>query len=111
PWSETRIKRVQPAGSRPDSRPPLLELLTQVEHYNWAAIVATAVVIAVVATGTVIAFRRYRSSDTINGAHCRMFVALGSLGAVMTIAMALLFVAAVVAVVDPGEALLGVVGL
>ncbi len=35
-----------------DSRPPLLELLTQVEHYNWAAIVATAVVIAVVATGT-----------------------------------------------------------
>jgi hypothetical protein len=94
-----------------DSGPPLLELLTQVEHYNWAAIVATAVVIAVVATGTVIAFRRYRSSDTINGAHRRMFVALGSLGAVMTIAMALLFVAAVVAVVDPGEALLGVVGL
>lgn len=94
-----------------DSRPPLLKLLTQVEHYNWAVIVATAVVIAVVATGTVIAFRRYRSSDTTNGAHCRMFVALGSLGAVMTIAMALLFVAAVVAVVDPGEALLGAVGL
>jgi hypothetical protein len=40
-----------------------------------------------------------------------MFVALGSLGAVMTIAMTLLFVAAVVAVVDPGEALLGAVGL
>ncbi|MBT2271160.1 hypothetical protein [Rhodococcus qingshengii] len=94
-----------------DARPPLLELLTQVEHYNWAAIVATAVVIAVVATGTVAAFRRYTSSDTTNGAHCRMFVALGSLGAVMTIAMALLFVAAVVAVVDPGEALLGAVGL
>lgn len=94
-----------------DSRPPLLELLTQVEHYNWTAIVATAVVIAVVATGTVVALRRYRSSDTTNGAHRRMFVALGSLGAVMTIAMALLFVAAVVAVVDPGEALLGAVGL
>ncbi|MDV6260080.1 hypothetical protein [Rhodococcoides yunnanense] len=91
-----------------DSRPPLLELLTQVEHYNWAVIVATAVVIAVVATGTVIAFRRYRSAD---GAHRRMFVALGSLGAVMTIVMALLFIAAVVAVVDPGEALLGAVGL
>ncbi|MDI9894181.1 hypothetical protein QM797_05535 [Rhodococcus sp. IEGM 1381] len=91
-----------------DSRPPLLELLTQVEHYNWAVIVATAVVIAVVATGTVIAFRRYRSSD---GAHRRMFFALGSLGAVMTIVMALLFIAAVVAVADPGEALLGAVGL
>ncbi|WP_196248486.1 hypothetical protein [Rhodococcoides fascians] len=91
-----------------DSRPPLLELLTQVEHYNWAVIVATAVVIAVVATGTVIAFRRYRSA---NGAHRRMFVVVGSLGAVMTIAMALLFVAAVVAVVDPGAALLGAVGL
>lgn len=35
------------------------ELLTQVEHYNWAVIVATAVVIAIVGTGTVIAFRRY----------------------------------------------------
>lgn len=91
-----------------DSRPPLLELLTQVEHYNWAVIVATAVVIAVVATGTVIAFRRFGSAD---GPRRRMFVALGSLGAVMTIVMALLFVAAVVAVVDPGEALLGAVGL
>ncbi|MGF0311771.1 hypothetical protein [Rhodococcus sp. IEGM1428] len=91
-----------------DTRPPLLELLTQVEHYNWAVIGATAVVIAVVATGAVIAFRRYRSAD---GAHRRMIVVLGSLGAVMTIVMALLFVAAVVAVVDPGAALLGAVGL
>ncbi|WP_143546111.1 MULTISPECIES: hypothetical protein [unclassified Rhodococcus (in: high G+C Gram-positive bacteria)] len=91
-----------------DTRPPLLELLTQVEHYNWAVIVATAVVIAVVATGTVIAFRRYRSMD---GAHRRMFVVLGSLGTVMTIVMTLLLIAAVVAVGDPGEDLLGAIGL
>ncbi|MBY4011801.1 hypothetical protein HQP04_03680 [Rhodococcus fascians] len=94
-----------------DTRPPLLELLTQVEHYNWAVIVATGVVIAVVGTGTVIAFRRYAATDTTDAAHRRMFVALGSLGALMTIGMALLFVAAVVAVVDPGDALLGSVGL
>ena len=94
-----------------DTRPPLLELLTQVEHYNWAVVVATGVVIAVAGTGTVIAFRRYRSTDTTDAAHRRMFVTLGSLGAVMTIGMALLFVAAVVAVVDPGDALLGSVGV
>ncbi|MFI7169494.1 hypothetical protein [Rhodococcoides fascians] len=94
-----------------DTRPPLLELLTQVEHYNWAVIVATGVVIAVVGTGTVITFRGYRSADTTDAAHRRMFVTLGSLGALMTIGMALLFVAAVVAVVDPGDALLGSVGL
>lgn len=94
-----------------DTRPPLLELLTQVEHYNWAVVVATAVVIAVVATGTVIAFRRYAATDTTDAAHRRMFVTLGSLGALMTIGMALLFVAAVVAVVDPGDALLGSVGV
>ena len=94
-----------------DTRPPLLELLTQVEHYNWAVIIATGVVIAVVGPATVIAFRRYAATDTTDAAHRRMFVTLGSLGAVMTIGMALLFVAAVVAVVDPGEALLGSVGL
>ena len=94
-----------------DTRPPLLELLTQVEHYNWAVIVATAVVIAVVATGTVIAFRRYRSTDATDSARRRMFVVLGSLGAAMTIVMALLSIAAIVAVVDPGAALLGAVGL
>lgn len=94
-----------------DASPPLLELLTQVEHYYWAVMVATAMVIAVVATGTVIAFRRSTSSTSTNRAHRRMFVALGSLGAVMTIAMALLFVAAVIAVADPTEALLGAVGL
>ncbi|MDR6909339.1 lysylphosphatidylglycerol synthetase-like protein (DUF2156 family) [Rhodococcus fascians] len=94
-----------------DTRPPLLELLTQVEHYNWAVVVATAVVIAVVATGTVIAFRRYVKTDSEDRPHRRMFATLGSLGALMTIGMALLFIAAVVAVVDPGEALLGSVGL
>ncbi|MEW1878642.1 MULTISPECIES: hypothetical protein [Nocardiaceae] len=94
-----------------DTRPPLLELLTQVEHYNWAVIVATGVVIAVVGTGTVIAFRRYAATDSKDRPHRRMFVTLGSLGAVMTIGMALLFVAAAVAVVDPGEALLGSVGV
>ncbi|MBY4382796.1 hypothetical protein HQO24_13780 [Rhodococcus fascians] len=94
-----------------DTRPPLLELLTQVEHYNWAVIVATGVVIAVVGAGTVIAFRRYAATDTTDAAHRRMFVTLGSLGALMTIGMALLFVAAVVAVVDPGDALLGSVGV
>ncbi len=91
-----------------DTRPPLLELLTQVEHYNWAVVVATAVLIAVVAAGTVVAFRRYRSAD---GTQSRMFVTLGSLGAVMTIVMALLLTAAVVAVADPREALLGAIGL
>ncbi|WP_141214917.1 MULTISPECIES: hypothetical protein [unclassified Rhodococcus (in: high G+C Gram-positive bacteria)] len=94
-----------------DTRPPMLELLTQVEHYNWAVIVATGVVIAVVGAGTVIAFRRYAATDTTAAARRRMFVTLGSLGAVMTIGMALLFVAAVVAVVDPGDALLGSVGV
>ncbi|WP_407727222.1 hypothetical protein ACJEDT_06865 [Rhodococcoides fascians] len=94
-----------------DTRPPLLEMLTQVEHYNWAVVVATAVVIAVVATGTVIAFRRYVKTDSEDRPHRRMFATLGSLGALMTIGMALLFVAAVVAVVDPGEALLGSAGL
>jgi hypothetical protein len=94
-----------------DTRPPLLELLTQVEHYNWAVIVATGVVIAVVGTGTVMAFRRYAKADSKDRRHRRMFVTLGSLGAVMAIGMALLFVAAVAAVVDPGEALLGSVGL
>ncbi|WP_377450838.1 hypothetical protein [Rhodococcoides fascians] len=94
-----------------DTRPPLLELLTQVEHYNWAVIIATGVVIAVVGPATVIAFRRYAATDTTDATHRRMFVTLGSLGALMTIGMALLFVAAVVAVVDPGDALLGSVGL
>lgn len=94
-----------------DTRPPLLELLTQVEHYNWAVIVATGVVIAVVGTGTVIAFRRYAKTGPNDRAHRRMFITLGSIGAVMTIGMALLFVAAAVAVADPGEALLGSVGL
>lgn len=91
-----------------DSRPPLLELLTQVKHYNWAMLVATAVVIAVVAAGTVTAFRRYSSADKT---HRRMFVTLGSIGAVMTIMTALLLVAAIVAITDPGAALLSAVGL
>ncbi|WP_143546698.1 hypothetical protein [Rhodococcus sp. 06-235-1A] len=108
---QTARSLIQNGVQSGDSRPPLLELLTQVKHYNWAVIVATVVVIAVVGTATAIAFRRYRSADATDGPHRRMFVVLGPLGAVMTIVMALLSIAAVVAVVDPGAALLGAIGL
>ncbi len=108
---ETAQSLIESGVRSGDTRPPLLELLTHVEHYNWAVIVATGVVIGVIVPGTAIAFRRYRSADTTDRPHRRMFATLGSLGALMTIGMALLFVAAVVAVVDPGEALLGSVGL
>ncbi len=91
--------------------PPLITLLEQVEHYNWSMLVSTVVVIAVVGGATALAFRRYTSTNSANRSHRRMFVVLGSLGTVMTIVMTLMLVAAIVAVIDPGEALLGAVGL